>query len=93
MLILDDFAMRDFTAAQADDLYELVTERQHRGSLVLTSNRSAIDWYPLFPNPVVAESVLDRFINTAHHLHLDGRSYRPNKRAGRSTDDNGAANE
>ena len=27
VLILDDFAMRDFTAAQADDLYELITER------------------------------------------------------------------
>ena len=33
VLILDDFAMRDFTAAQADDLYELITERQTRGSL------------------------------------------------------------
>jgi DNA replication protein DnaC len=93
VLILDDFAMRDFTAAQADDLYELITERQTRGSLVLTSNRSAVDWYPLFPNPVVAESVLDRLINTAHHLHLDGRSYRPNKRPGRAVGEKGAASE
>lgn len=93
VLILDDFAMRDFTATQADDLYELVTERQTRGSLLLTSNRSAVDWYPLFPNPVVAESVLDRLINTAHHLHLDGRSYRPNKRPGRTPTDKGAATE
>lgn len=91
VLILDDFAMRDFTAVQADDLYELITERQHHGSLVLTSNRSAVDWYPLFPNPVVAESVLDRLINTAHHIHLDGRSYRPNKRPGRPPTDKGAA--
>lgn len=91
VLILDDFAMRDFTAAQADDLYELITERQTRGSLILTSNRSAVDWYPLFPNAVVAESVLDRLINTAHHLHLDGRSYRPNKRPSRHPAENGAA--
>ena len=27
VLILDDFAMRELTAAQADDLYELITER------------------------------------------------------------------
>lgn len=91
VLILDDFAMRDFTAVQADDLYELITERQTRGSLVLTSNRAPIDWYPLFPNPVVAESVLDRLINTAHHVHLDGRSYRPNKRPGRAAAETGAA--
>jgi len=83
VLILDDFAMRDFTTAQADDLYELVTERMDRGSLILTSNRAPVDWYPLFPNPVVAESVLDRLINTAHHVLMDGRSYRPNKRPGR----------
>jgi DNA replication protein DnaC len=92
VLVLDDFAMRDFTAAQADDLYELITERHNHGSLILTSNRAPVDWYPLFPNPVVAESVLDRLINTAHHLHLDGRSYRPNKRPGaRSTEQKGAA--
>ena len=79
LLILDDFAMRDLTPAQADDLYELVTERAGR-SLVLTSNRKPEDWYPLFPNPVVAESILDRLINTAHHIPMNGRSYRPNKR-------------
>jgi len=77
VLVLDDFAMRDLTSPQADDLYELITERGARGALILTSNRSAEHWYPLFPNPVVAESVLDRIINTAHHIHLDGRSYRP----------------
>ena len=76
LLILDDFAMREFTTAQADDLYELVTERRGK-SLVFTANRAAEDWYSLFPNPVVAESILDRVVNRAHHLHMDGRSYRP----------------
>jgi DNA replication protein DnaC len=83
VLILDDFAMRAFTPTQADDLYELVTERAGR-SLVITANRAAADWYGLFPNPVVAESILDRLVNTAHHLHMDGRSYRPNHRPGRA---------
>ena len=83
LLILDDFAIREFTPTQADDLYELVTERAGR-SLVLTANRAAADWHPLFPNPVVAESILDRVINTAHHVHMDGRSYRPNHRPGRT---------
>lgn len=85
LLILDDFAMRELTAAQADDLYELVSERTraHR-SLILTSNRSPVDWYPLFPNPVVAESLLDRLINTSHQVFMNGPSYRPNKRPGRA---------
>ena len=84
VLIVDDFAMREFTAAQADDLYELLTERAGRPgrSLILTSNRSPSDWYPLFPNAVVGESILDRVLNTSHHLLLEGKSYRPRRRPG-----------
>jgi DNA replication protein DnaC len=82
VLILDDFGLRELTPAQADDLYELITERAGR-SLILTSNRSPADWYPLFPNPVVAESLLDRLINTSHQVVMNGPSYRPNKRPGR----------
>ena len=79
LLILDDFAMRQMNASQADDLYELVSERQGR-SLIITSNRAPSDWYPLFPNPVVAESLLDRLINASHQVIMNGPSYRPNKR-------------
>ena len=75
--------MRAFTPAQSDDLYELVTERTGK-SLITTANRAATDWYSLFPNPVVAESILDRVVNSAHHIHMDGKSYRPNKRPGPS---------
>ena len=86
MLIVDDFAMREFTAPQADDLYELLSERAGKSgrSLILTSNRSPSDWYPLFPNPVVGESILDRVLNTSHHLLLDGKSYRPRRRPGQA---------
>ncbi|MFB6480241.1 hypothetical protein ACFCXF_17985 [Streptomyces virginiae] len=48
--------MRRLGASQADDLYELVSERQGR-SLIITSNRAPGDRFPLFPNPVVAESL------------------------------------
>jgi DNA replication protein DnaC len=85
VLILDDFAMREHTPAQADDLYELVSARSTAGhSLVITANRAPVDWYPLFPNPVVAESLLDRLINTSHQVFMNGPSYRPNKRPGRA---------
>jgi DNA replication protein DnaC len=71
--------MRELTAVQADDLHELITERAGK-SLILTSNRAPADWYPLFPNPVVAESLLDRVINTSHRVFMNGPSYRPSKR-------------
>ncbi|MCC5582151.1 ATP-binding protein [Microtetraspora sp. AC03309] len=83
VLILDDFVMRELTAAQADDLYELISERAGK-SMIMTSNRQPMDWYPLFPNPVVAESLLDRLINNSHQVFMNGPSYRPNKRPGRA---------
>ena len=79
LLICDDFAMRELSMPQADDLYELITERAGR-PVIFTSNRTPADWYPLFPNPVVAESILDRIVNTAHHVAMPGRSYRPRRR-------------
>jgi DNA replication protein DnaC len=83
LLIVDDFAMREFTKTQAEDLYELIDRRHHIGSLIVTANRAPKDWYPLFPNPVIAESALDRLISGAHMITLTGKSYRsmlrPNK--------------
>jgi len=71
----------------AASLYDLVSDRAIAGKpLILTSNRAPKDWYPLFPNPVVAESLLDRLINTSHQVLMDGPSYRPRKRPGRIPD-------
>lgn len=83
VLILDDFGLKEFTPPQAEDIYELICERARAGSMVLTSNRAPQDWYALFPNPVLAESALDRLINRAHHLTLVGKSYRPLQRPDR----------
>lgn len=87
LLVVDDFAMREFSLSQADDFYELVCERVGRPgkAMVLTSNRAPSDWYSLFPNPVVGESVLDRLINSSHQVLVDGKSYRPNRRPGGKT--------
>ena len=77
LLIIDDFCLREFTPQQADDVFELIGERHRDLSTMIASNRAPQDWYPLFPNPVLAEATLDRLINRSHHLVLDGRSYRP----------------
>ncbi len=82
VLILDDFGMRAFSEQQTEDLWELIGDRRH--AIIVVSNRAPQDWYPLFPNPVLAESVLDRLINNAHHLVLTGRSYRPLRRPDRA---------
>ena len=78
LLILDDIDVRMFTDAQADDLYELITEPAGHPT-VYTANSAPANWNPLFPNPVVAESLLDRLVNNSHVLLMDGPSYRPRK--------------
>ena len=65
--------MRELTAAQADDLYELIRTSRPPD----LRNRSPADWYPLFPNPVVAESLLDRLINTSHQVFINGPATGP----------------
>jgi len=80
VLILDDFGMREFTPTQAEDLYELICAKFRTGSMIVTSNRAPADWYALFPNAVLAESALDRQVNSAHHVLFKGRTYRPLRR-------------
>jgi len=76
LLILDDFALKEFTKTQAEDLYELMDRRYRSGSMMVTANRSPEDWYPLFPDPLIAETALDRLISCSHVITLTGKSYR-----------------
>ncbi len=68
--------MREFTKTQAEDLHELIDRRHNSSSMIVTANQAPKDWYPLFPNPVIAESALDRLVNSAHVITLTGKSYR-----------------
>jgi DNA replication protein DnaC len=77
VLIIDDFGVSALTPIQAEDIYELVTERHLRSSIIITSNRPPQDWVALFPDPVMANSALDRLSHHAHHIMIDGgESYR-----------------
>ena len=56
-----------------------------RSELVRTmSDRAPQEWYPPFPNPVLAEGALDRLLGRAHQLVLQGHSYSPLQRPDRA---------
>ncbi len=78
LLIIDDFGLTALNPTQAEDFYELVTERHLKSSIIITSNRPPPDWVALFPDPVMANSALDRLAHHAHHLIMQGESYRRN---------------
>jgi len=76
LLIIDDFALRPMDQIQSSDIYELLIERHKRSSTILTSNRTVDEWIPLFADPLLAQSALDRLAHNAHQLVIEGDSYR-----------------
>jgi len=79
LLIIDDFGLQGLTPEQTADFYEVVIERYGRASMVITSNRDVHEWMALFDDPIVANSALDRIAHNAHHLVIEGESYRRKK--------------
>lgn len=86
VLILDDFGLSPLTTLQAEDIYELICERHLKSSIIVTSNRPPQDWLTLFPDPVMANSALDRLVHQAHHVVIDGgESYRKRSSPGKTS--------
>jgi len=79
LLVIDDFGLRKLDDRQSSDLYEIIIERHRRASTIITSNRSVEEWIPLFAAPILAQSAIDRFAHNAHHVVIEGDSYRPRK--------------
>jgi DNA replication protein DnaC len=77
LLILDDFCLDAMDQQESRDAYEILTERQRAGSVIVTSNRGPDEWLATFADPLRAQSVIDRFVNAAYDLVIEGESYRP----------------
>lgn len=82
LLIIDDFGLRRLDAQQSSDFYEVIIERHRRASTIVTSNRSIEEWIPLFDDPILANSALDRLAHNAHQVVIEGDSYRGRQRPG-----------
>lgn len=76
LLIVDDFGLRRLDATGSGDLYEVIVERHRRSSTVFTSNRAIEEWVPLFDDPMLAQSALDRLAHNAHQVVIEGESHR-----------------
>jgi DNA replication protein DnaC len=89
LLVLDDFGLQPLSAQGAQDLYEIISERYERHSILITSNRAFEEWTELFGNDLLASAALDRLTHHAQTLIIRGPSYRQRNR--RKEVDNPAA--
>lgn len=82
LLVLDDFALQSYDHQETQDLYEIVVERHRRASTVVVSNREPKEWLAMMADPLLAQSAVDRLLNAAYELVLEGDSYRRHQKPG-----------
>lgn len=76
VLVIDELGYLPMDATSAHWIFQVVSRRYERGSIVLTSNRGFGDWGQVFADQVVASAILDRLLHHATVVNIKGQSYR-----------------
>jgi DNA replication protein DnaC len=76
MLILDDWMRDPIQLSAAQDLLELFDDRFGHSATIIVSQVPVSDWHVRFPDPTLADAILDRTIHNAYRLSLSGESQR-----------------
>jgi len=76
LLILDDWGMKSFSMAECYEIMELVELRYDRASTLISGQLPPTSWHELFPDPTLADAIMDRLVHNAHKFNLSGDSMR-----------------
>lgn len=76
LLIIDELGYLPLEPDAAHLLFQLISRRHERGSVLITSNRPVMEWGDVFGDQVVATAILDRLLHHSHVLTVRGDSYR-----------------
>lgn len=76
LLVVDEVGYLAFDNRNADLLFQVVSRRYERKSLVLTTNLAFKEWPTVFPNATCATALIDRIIHHADVIGIEGESYR-----------------
>lgn len=79
LLVLDDFGLKPLHPPGPEDLYDIISERYERSSILLTSNRAPEEWPDLFGDPLLASAGLDRLTHQAPIVVITGSSFRTHR--------------
>ncbi len=76
LLIIDDWGLEVLSAAQRNDLMEIMDDRHGASSTVIISQLPTDQWYAVIGDNTLADAILDRLMHNAHRLPLQGESMR-----------------
>ena len=76
LLIIDDFGLHPFKKGDAQILLDVIENRHLRASTIINSQIPVNQWHQLIGEGTIADAILDRVVNTAHRIKLDGHSLR-----------------
>lgn len=76
LLLLDDLGLHRLTPEETLDLYDVIRLRYQTGSTIITSNRALHELPAIFDDPLLASAAMDRLLEEAHVIVIEGDSYR-----------------
>ncbi len=76
VLIVDEIGYLPLMREEASLFFQLVVRRYERASMIVTSNKSFLDWGEVFSDHVLATAILDRLLHHSTTLNIKGESYR-----------------
>ena len=76
VLIIDEMGYLPMNREEAGMLFRLLNRRYEKVSLIITSNKSFVDWGELFNDQVLATAILDRLLHHCTTINIKGESYR-----------------
>jgi DNA replication protein DnaC len=76
LLILDELGCLPIDKEGANLLFQALSERNEKGSTIITSNLAFSDWGEVFPSDRSAGALIDRLTHHCHIIEMYGDSYR-----------------
>ena len=80
LLIIDDFGMQPLDQNTRMMLMEIIEDRHHEKSTMITSQLPVDKWHEVIGDSTIADAILDRLVHTAHRIELKGESLRKIKK-------------
>jgi len=76
LMILDDLAYVTKDQAETSVLFELISARYERRSMLITANQPFGEWNKVFPDPAMTLAAIDRLVHHATIVEMNVESYR-----------------